>query len=203
MTTIRAILLICSFIIAFSCSEGKDRSKEIKISASATAILKSDGTVETREATRKEIKRLDQALEKHNEIDRKYPGPLRHQEIIKLKLYKVKSVSRQIVISVENGPNLILEGVKCNPDYSGYISKLISSETDRIAFIPSTNSEVTPIPAYIWLADMSLMQDREILGPSYSSLNETVITSGWCVPDNSTNNKYIERYQALEELSKM
>jgi hypothetical protein len=190
-------------LAVIACSD--NNAEKTKYSASATAIMKSDGAIETRDASKKEIARLEQSLERHNEIDKEYPGPMQYDEIRKLHLYEVQAVNMQGVISLKDGPDIILEGVKCEFKIQNYLAKLLSSEDDRIAFIPSNGKDMTPIPSYIWHADISLMKDPElkdfIKGPSYSALNETVLTSGWCVPEKTKTRKYYERYKALEEFS--
>jgi len=207
MKKYKIIIYISLLFILFGCSEENKNDIETKtISASATAIRKSDGTVEVRDATESEIGQLDQDIKRHNEIDKNFPLPWKFEDIAKLKLYKIKSVSNQGVITLEDGSTLSIEGVKCNAEGLSYIPKLLSSDTDRIAYIPSTEFEIKPKPAYIWHASLFLMEDPELkeleTGPSYSSLNETVITSGWCYAEQTESNKFYERYLALEEIAK-
>ena len=207
MTLHKTIICACLLLLLFGCKEGNKSDNETKtISASATGIRKSDGTIEVRDSTKNEESRLDQNIKRHNEINRKFPLPWKFEDTAKLKLYKIKSVNEQGVITLEDNTTLILEGVKCNSKDLKYIAKILSSDTDRIAFIPSTDSEIIPTPAYIWHASLFLMQDPEMKGivtsPSYSALNETVITSGWCVAEQTENNKFYERYQALEAIAR-
>jgi hypothetical protein len=204
MTNYKIIISVCLLFFVFGCSEGNKDDRDF--SASATAIRKSDGTVEVRETSKSESKKLDQNMDRYKEIEKKYPTPWSFEEISKLKLHKVKSVNNQGVITLEDGTTLIIEGVRCKPENLGYIAKLLSSDTERIAFIPSTNAEIRPTPAYIWSVSLVLMEDPElkdfVTTPSYSSLNESVITSGWCEAEQTENNKYYERYLALEEIAK-
>jgi hypothetical protein len=202
MTKIKLISIFL-LLIVIACSESHGEKAEI--SGTATAIRKSDGTIETRDASKKEKERLKQSLERHSEIDENYPGPLQYAEIRKLQLYEVKSVNSQGVIALKDGPDIILEGVKCDFKTKNYLAKLLSTEDDRIAFIPSSNRDMTPIPSYVWHADLSIMKDPElkdfIKGPSYSALNETALTSGRCLAEKTKTHKYYERYKALEEFS--
>ena len=204
MINIKILILVCLCLAIAACNDNHDDTK-IKSEASATAILKDDGSIETRDANKKEIEALDKSIEAHHKIDKKFPGPMKLEDVAKLKLYEIESVNRQGVISLKEGPEIILEGVKCQFDAENYLAKFLSTEDDRIAFIPSSTIEQTPIPAYVWHANLNLMKDPElkdfITGPSYSALNETAITSGWCVVDNTKKHKYYDRYKALEEFS--
>ena len=207
MTIYKIITYTCLLLLLFGCNEGNKNDKETQtISASATAVRKSDGTLEVRDSTKSETSKLDQNINRHSEINKNFPLPWNFEDTAKLKLHKIKSVSEQGVITLEDDTTLILEGVKCDSEAPNYIPKLLSSDTDRIAFIPSTDSEIKPTPAYIWHASLFLMQDPDtkdfVTSPSYSSLNETVITSGWCVAEQTENNKLFERYRALEEIAR-
>ncbi len=187
MTHIKIIISVCLLLFVWGCTND------------------SNGTG-ARGTNQKAVNTLKQNMKTHREINKRYPPPLGQAELSKLKLYSVKSVSKQGVITLENGPDLILEGVKCSSANQGRITQFLYDEADKVSFIPSTNSKISPIPAYIWYEDLSLMQDPDfkdfVTGPSYPSLNESVIGSGWCTAERTAHNKYYERYRALEEFSK-
>ena len=83
MTKIKLISIFL-LLIVIACSE--NHGEKAEISGTATAIMKRDGTIETRDASKKEKERLKQSLERHSEINENYPGPLQRAEIRKLQL---------------------------------------------------------------------------------------------------------------------
>jgi hypothetical protein len=172
-----------------------------EVSASATAERSSDGTIVSRPATTAEIEDLHQFRNRLKEIDRKYPGP---QILKNAKLFRVTSVDNNGIITLEDGQRIRLEGMKCSPETPDYLRRLLLGDMDRVVYILSSTSSDSPA-AYIWHASLSLMNDPEmkkfVTGPSYSPLNESALTSGWCTPERSPSNAYNDRYEALSKIS--
>jgi hypothetical protein len=183
---------------------GCDNKTQRQISVYATAVLKSDGSIETRETTHKEKEELDELQMKKGEIDRTIPGPAVPFDA---KLHKVISIDDNSNITIESGQVIKLEGINCSPKTSNYLRKLILGDMERIAFIPVfIQKENNLISAYVWHASLSLMNDPELKGivngPAYSPLNEVALTSGWCIPIETPHNKYFKRYVALSKLAR-
>ena len=192
------------FIILVTTLFGCDNKVSKQFSVCARAVLKSDGSDETRETTRKEMKEIDQLQKMKEEIDRTNPGP----EIpFDAKLHKVISIDSDSNITIEGGQVIQLEGIKCFPGTSNYFRKLILGDSERIAFIPVLNQKGNNlISAYVWHASLSLMNDPELKdivnSPTYSPLNEVALTSRWCIPRETPHNKYFKRYVALSKLAR-
>lgn len=185
------------------CDKAEKNQTEKEISASATAVFHSDGSITTRDSTKKEEQRIGAIHRKMQEIDQKYPPPMEHEQYTKLELYEIDSINEQGHIVLKNGITLAIEGVECGDNISFYLKKLLFNENSKVAYLPSSNSEATPLPAYIWHADFSLLQDHELkdlmIGPSYSSVNETTLANGWCSVAKTDNNKYQTRFLELEK----
>lgn len=173
-----------------------------KVSGSAAAESSSDDTITSRPATPAEIEDLHQFGKRLKEIDSKYPGP---QIPKNAKLLRVTSVDNNGNITLENGQRIRLEGMKCSPETPDYLRRLLMGDMDRVVYILSSTSNDNPAGAYIWHADLSLMNDPEmkkfITGPSYSPLNEAALTSGWCIPERASGNAYNDRYETLSKIS--
>jgi hypothetical protein len=173
-----------------------------EVSASATAERSSDGTIVTREATTSEINDLDNLHKKLKELDRKYPGPQIPKDS---KYFKVTSVDNNGTISLEAGQKIQVEGIRCSSQGTYYIQKVLTGESDRVAFLASSSKKQNPVKAYVWHVDLSFMNDPKLkkykMGPAYSPLNEVALTSGWCTPERSASNAYNDRYEALSKIA--
>lgn len=193
------ILVFVSTLIGTSIVAAADKNE---VSASATAERSPDGTITSRPATTAEIEDLEQSWKRLKEIDRKYPGP---QVPKNAKLLRVTSVDNNGSITLENGQRIRLEGMKCSSETPDYLRRLLMGDMDRVAYILSSKSNDNPAGAYIWHANLSMMNDPEmkklITGPSYSPLNEGALTSGWCTPERSPSNTYNDRYEALAKIA--
>ncbi len=188
-----AILFIASIVSA---------DDKAKVSGSAAVERSFDGTISSRPATPAEVEDLHQFGKRLKEIDSKYPGP---QIPKNAKLLRVTSVDKNGIITLENGQRIRLEGLKCSPETPDYLRRLLTGDMDRVVYILSSTNNDNPAGAYIWHADLSLMNAPEmkkiITGPSYSPLNEAALTSGWCTPERSSSNAYNDRYEALSKLA--
>jgi len=191
------IITVTSFCIAIATADDR-----VTVSGSATAEKHADGTITSRNPTSSEANSLD-ALRSHlKEIDRKYPGP---QIPKNAQLFRVTSVDKSGNITLENGQQIRLEGMKCSPETPDYLRRLLTGDMDRITYVLSSTSKDNPAGAYIWHASLSMMNDPEmkkyITSPSYSPLNEGALTSGWCTPERSSSNAYNDRYEELSKIA--
>ncbi len=186
----------------FFCITTATAEDRVTVSGSATVEQHADGTIAARKPTSSETKSLDALRDYLKEIDRRYPGP---QIPTNPNLLIVSSVDDTGTISLENGQRILIEGVKCSTQGIIYLRKHLTGESDRIVYDSSSSNNQDTLRAYIWHASLSLMSDPELkkykMGPAYSSLNETVLTSGWCIPDKSASNAYNDRYDALSKIA--
>jgi hypothetical protein len=193
------IMLFASIFIGSGVVVADNRAT---VSGSATAEIGSDGAVTTRDTTKEEITSLDKLRRNLNEIDQKYPGP---QIPVNTKLLRVTAVDNSGNISLENGQQILLEGVRCPPQGITYLRRELIGESNRIVYTPSSSASQKPVRAYIWHANLSLMDDPELkkfkFGPAYSPLNEVVLTSDWCAPEKTSSNAYNDRYEALSKIA--
>jgi len=194
--------LLILVLILYSCQRDKTVSDNNEVSGSATAMLQPDGSVVTREPTEKELKSVNKFHQNMRQLDQKYPGPDIPRDAI---LYSVKSVDLGGNIHLQDGPTIRMEGLTCKPETARYIKGMFLDETDKAVFVMSANTQESSTPAYLWLADLSLMQDPElkgiVTGPSYTSLNDIALINGWCVPARTRSNKYYDRYVELEKFA--
>jgi hypothetical protein len=124
-------------------------------------------------------------------IDAKFPSP--EIAIDGATLYRVAKVEGDGRLVLDKGLILKLDGIGCSTDGIGYISRLLTNPTARIAFSASSKDLTQPIPADVWLVDISSLQSGQTT-PSYSMLAETALTSGWCVPERSTTSTTSTKY---------
>ncbi len=203
MINIKACKIFISvFVAILFCASIVSANDKVKVSGSAAAERSPDGTITSRPATTAEVERLEQFSKRLKEIDYKYPGP----EIPKnAKLFRVTAIDNKGIITLENGQRIRLEGMKCSPETPDYLRRLLMGNMDRVVYNLSSTNGDNPAGAYIWHADLSLMNDPEmkkvITGPSYSPLNEGALTSGWCTPSRSSTNAYNDRYEALSKIA--
>ncbi len=192
--------LLCTSVLCGVHTAYADNQAE---ASGSTATGKNpDGANPIRKLTAAEISRLEQIRKTISEIDQKYPGPQIPKNAV---IFKVTSVDGSGVMSLESGQKIIMEGVTCSPRGIIYLQKFITRESDRIVYAQVSSDGTSPVRAYIWRAQLSFTNDRETKklshGPVYSSLNETVLTSGWCLPVKSSTNAYKDRYEALSKIA--
>lgn len=109
-----------------------------------------------------------------------------------MSLFRVSSVNADDTLALQNGPVIKMDGVRCSPEGIKTIAQMFASDSDlRVGWVRSTTDDSTPIRAEIWLIE------GEPSSRSYSRLQETAITSGWCEPDDSGPSKRHDRYVAL------
>jgi endonuclease YncB( thermonuclease family) len=193
------------------------------ISATAEAFLHPDGTISTRTdvALNHETQKLFKEL---RIIEQRYPSI---QPTSDAKLYDVTKVISGDIILLDDGTILRLAGIKCPheddaehnsyfTDYyhirltkvqeyvslsKTYLERLVKNE--KVSFIEYSKVGDGSIMGYLWLVDFSLMNDPEtkdiITGPSYTCINDTILTSGWGVADSKLQHSYSEKYTKLQK----
>ena len=141
----------------FFCITIATANDRVAVSGSATAEKQPDGTITTRKPTSSEINNLDALRNNLKEIDHEYPGP---QIPTNPTLLRVSSVDDSGAISLEDGQRILIEGVKCSTQGITYLRKLLTGESDRVAFVSSSAKNKNSIRAYTWHASLSLIQTQ-------------------------------------------
>jgi len=181
---------------------GCDDNQE-EISASVTATKSKKGEIITRTATKTELNSLSDFKNNIERINKKYPRP---ELPIKLKTFKVISISNNGIFHLENGDKVKMSGIICNAQGIRYVKKFYSNKYERLSFSsPQAANSGEYVSAYIWSVDTSFMHAPDakdiITGPSYSGMNDTVILNNWCEIDFKDKSEYHKRYVALEAIS--
>lgn len=220
--------LLCLLILIFSivnCSDSEEASSKSTMTVTATAngIRHSDGAI-TIDSDAKISPEMNERFEKRFEINKQYPAEHPPKEA---KLYTVKKVISGDTILLNDGTSVRLVGVmapnktkmKFNAAISEkfkvptqnihnyellsreYLQRLLNEET--ISYVIHSKLENGQIAGYLWIVDDFLMKDPDLKGfitsPSYSCVNETVITSGWCFADKDSKHKLLEKYLILQD----
>ncbi len=205
--------------ISFGCDEMET------ISATAEAALHPDGTISTQ--TEVALNHETQKLFKERRIiEQQYPSI---QTTSDAKLYDVTKVISGDIILLDDGTVLRLAGIKCPheddaehnsyfTDYyyirltkvqeyvslsKTYLERLVKNE--KVSFIEYSKVGDGSIIGCLWLVDFSLMNEPEmkeiITRPSYTCINEVILTSGWGVADSKLQHLYSEKYTKLQKMA--
>lgn len=141
-------------------------------------------------------------LAEYQRIDREYPGP----PIPPLDdLHEVEQIDSDGTIHLWNGDALVLAGLKCDhPDHVRYLRAVFLSESRKQPVYQLTGQQIAGRKlAYIWEVERG--QPTKVagirFGPSTSSLNETVLSSGWCSPIEQDGHRYHARYEQLARMA--
>ena len=225
---VSAGILVLIALTVYSCRKGSDSEldKTEKVSVTVEAIAYPDGTVvtETDVALDPKTKRFFGEMEK---LEEQYP---RMQPPSDATLYNVSKVISGDLILLDDDTVVKLAGVKCphesDPEYNDYFIKIHKIpanqvqkyaklsriyverflEGGKVAFIQQSKTNGGVIVAYLWTVDFSLMNDPEmkglITGPSYSCMNESILTSGWGVADLDLKHSYADKYIKLQKLAR-
>ena len=189
MRRVMASSLAC--LIMAACSSGNS-----ELSASAAAVANADGSTSIRQATSAELSELNETVTTAAKVDQRFPPS---EPPTNVQAIKANGVVAPGLLQLEDGCRVRMDGVTCSPEGIEYISRLALDATTAIAYIPSSSEIQDPVPAEVWLVDSSLHDTDSSLGLSYSSIAETAIKSGWCIPIRTPTNPHNDRYQALYE----
>ena len=221
--SITFIIIVAIISIGCESKQKASSTSSTTITATATGIRHEDGTISI-EANTKIPAEMDAQFEKRFDIDRKYPAKKPSEDT---KLYTVREIISGDTLILNDGILFKLAGIiapnKSNKIFNenmeerfqvsmnniskyellsrNYLKRLLNDK--KLAFIEQSKTENGTIVGYLWIVDDSLMRDSKMKGffksPSYSCVNETVITSGWCFADMNFSHKFLEKYSKLQE----
>ena len=181
---------ICALVV------GCEKPGNVEVSASAAAEASSNGSVSVRKPTPRELASLSEITAKIEAVNARYPGA---QTPWGVSSERVIGISVPGILEFQNGRKVRLDGIRCEEKAVGYLRRLLQDETTTVAFLPSVESQVEPVPAEVWSVDKNLQVKSLASGPGYSNVTETAITSGWCQVEATPTCKHNERYAALAE----
>lgn len=187
------ILLACSCVLNVACTSQHASG----LSASATAESSSDGSVQARESNAAEVADIQRTIRKREAVDALFPGssiPLDASQ------ERVVAINVPGILELEDGRKVRLDGIGCDAIAVGYMRRILQEKSVSVVVLPSSRSNVTPIPAEIWTADTDLQTQGLAKSPAYSNLTETAITSGWCKVEATATSKHNARYAALAKM---
>ncbi len=196
----RKIVAISLLLLLVSCSQDETQEGSKIVSASACAQKQADGSIKECSPDEEDLNSLKSAHNFYKELNKELPGPsfpgFNNQ-------FKVIKATRFGVLELEDGQIISLAGLECDHnDLAKYLNLLLIQERNtKVVFIP-TGYEVNKIKyAYIWevSAPTELPESNYSIGPSWSSTNETAISSKWCKPLSHEQHKYHARYIKIAE----
>lgn len=194
-------LLIVFFVFLCSCGE----REEVVLSATACAKSLGDGSVVECEPSKAAVKSLDKLMAETQRIDTTHPGPKTPSLET---LFTVTEVTRESGLILDGGTQLIIAGVECNthPELAKYLKALfIVGSTSKVVYELTGSVKGSSKLAYVWVVDPEFGADIDeggiSFGPMVSNINETALTSGWCIPQRQEGHKYHERYLQLSKVA--
>lgn len=174
------ISLFCALLMA--CSGEHDE----QITAVAVVSNQSDGTTQTLKPSDRQLQRISKTTEAvdslHPRSDPPFDAPSK----------SVAHVTVPGVLKLVDGTNVIMDGVRCEKQGVEYLNRVLMDKSISVIVIPSVEGSAEPVPAAVWTRDQDL-------GPSYSNIVETAITSGWCAVEATQTCRHNARYAALAE----
>jgi endonuclease YncB( thermonuclease family) len=225
-TSLFSIIII--LLLTLGCTDKQEGSStsSTTITATANGVRHANGTISIKSDA--DIPpEMNKQFEKRFEINRQYPADHPSKDT---QLFTAKEILSGDTIILNDGTHFKLAGIIA-PNKSStifneaieekyqvginkiskyellsreYLQRLLNDE--KLACIPQSKAENETIMGYLWIVDDSLMNDPEtkafIKSPSYSCINETVITSGWCFADMAFSHKFLEKYLILQEHAK-
>ncbi len=200
MKILSSILFAVLFLTGCDNSGSKNSTKYI--SASACAKRLSNGEIVDCTPSELNEKQQTSALYKIMEIDEENPGP-KQPDILNLgntQLFNVKEISINGIILLENGVKLKLAGLECrNEEAVKYLRAVfLNADASKLAYSLTGYTDGQYKYAYVW--EIGSLNEPDF-GPTLSSSNETVITSGWCKPIKQEKHLYHSRYKRFEEIA--
>ncbi len=185
-------------LVLFSCA---DRSEENQIFASACATKNSSGEIVECKTGGTESSDLHQFLLFSIELDKTHPGPSALPDSEHL---TVKSITWDANIILDDGIKLALAGLECNAQELGeYLSAIfLKNEPSKLTYQLTGDRAGDLQYAYIWeVTEIDFSEAEGLLEPEIglglSPINETAITSQWCVPVKQPKHQYHERYAKI------
>ena len=176
-------------VLVSACGQRAATHVPESISGSATAERHSDGSVEVRETTSKEMARVDSSMSKLAAVDKRFPRP----EIpICVPAVKALRVRPSGFVELSDGRVIRLDGVSCSAHGIEVLSRVLIGETTSLLVVPTAEASDQVVPADVWT-----VEDLEDGNVSHSSPAETALTSGWCDVESTSTSKHTERYAAL------
>ncbi|MBV2092631.1 MAG: hypothetical protein KUF72_17270 [Candidatus Thiodiazotropha sp. (ex Ctena orbiculata)] len=200
MKILSVILLAMLFLTSCDNSGSKNSSKYISATACAKSL--SNGEVVDCTPTESMQNKHTSFLHLKMKIDEENPGP-KGPDILHLEntqLFSVKEVRNNGTLLLENGIKLKLAGLECrNEETVKYLRAVfLNADASKLAYSLTGYADGQYKYAYVWQIG-SL--DEPDFGPTLSSSNETVITSGWCKPIKQEKHLYHSRYKRFEEIA--
>jgi len=199
MKTLSIILL--AMLLSTGC-ENSDSHNGVKyISASACAKRLSNGEIVDCTPSESKQEQQTSALYKILEIDKENPGP-KQPDILNIgntQLFGVKEISNNGIILLENDVELKLAGLECsNEEAVRYLrASFLNTGDSKLAYSLSGYTDGQYNYAYVW--EVGSLGEPDF-GPTLSSSNENLITSGWCKPIKQEKHLYHSRYKRFEKI---
>lgn len=204
---------------------GTGRDKMETISETVKAVLHDDGSVRIQTGVALD-ERTKMSFKRRLRIDEQFPSKKPDSNSA---LHSVKNVISGDTVLLDDGTILRLAGIKCPheddaehnsyftehyhirltkmQEYASlsktYLERLV--EAEKFSFIEHSKVDDGSIIGYLWLVDFSLINDFEmkemITSPSYTCINETILTSGWGVTDSKLQHAYSKKYTELQKMA--
>lgn len=196
MKILSIILLTILFLTGCENSDSKNY-----ISASACAKRLSNGEIVDCAPSESMQNQQNSFLHQIMEINEESPGP-KGPDIFHLentRLFNVKEISNNGTILLENGVKLKLAGLECrNEETVRYLRAIfLNTDASKLAYSLTGHADGQYKYAYVW--EIGFLNEPDI-GPTLSSSNESLITSGWCKPIKQDKHLFHSRYKRLEKV---
>jgi len=196
--------VIIGYCLLLGCSEGVESKKEGLMSASTCMKKLSDGSTVECEPPTATVNKLDSWLSGMRKINEQFPGPEGPPvlDIKKDQLHRVKDVSLDGGLKLENGIRLKLAGLECNPtELAEYLESMFLKSNGANLYFKLTGYELNQYKyAYIWEVDFESADYESGVGERISIPNENLLLTGQCNPIAQEKHLFLERYKRIATL---
>jgi hypothetical protein len=180
----------------FACQTKSEAPPRYSVTSTAEAV---DGqTPVVRKSTPEEVAAISMVEKSIADVDARFPPPSLPNP--PLPLFQIEGIQADGVFSLKGGPLIKLDGVNCSENGIALITRLVSGDSVRLAFLPSVQGAPSPIPSEVWIVeDLSDGSSEHTLTAS-SMVVDTALVSGWCTPVRTSTTKRFDRYTALANI---
>ena len=185
-----SVISITLALTLTACDEHREQPKVVKIEASATASVDSDGNVTTQEANASDLAEVKRHGEMYDDVDRRFPLPEIPTNAPRVKATRVLSTGK---ILLEDGRSVVLDGVTCAGIGNEYLGRILVGPEISLVVAPTDRPTSGAIPANIWV-----FEKLESMGESRTFPADGGITSGWCSARPTATSTLNNRFAALE-----
>ena len=195
-TLILAVILVSPLLGGCS-DEPREPSGEVVVSATVSAERGPDGQIRELPTAADRQAEMTRMLAVRREIDARFPASRPSEGDAR---FSVSAVDAGGIVELADGTRLRLAGIDCDKPGVEYLRQWLLSTPTEVIYQRTEDAVEGAIPVLLWEVeswDMPEMPGDTTF--SFTSLNETALTSTWCKFQHSETNPMNDRYRALSK----